>query len=114
MASRSNELKPDCHFGILGLGMKIRRHESEIVDGIGGQIARYVKRPKMSDEAAAAPALALGVILPRFLEFCVPRPVCKALRKDAVFEKLTSDANRSLMSTMSPNHNTTFQSRSMH
>jgi hypothetical protein len=40
MAMGSNELKHDCHFGILGLGMKIGRHESEIVDGIGGQIAR--------------------------------------------------------------------------
>jgi hypothetical protein len=39
MAMRSNELKHDCHFGILGLGMKIRTHESEIVDGIREQIA---------------------------------------------------------------------------
>jgi hypothetical protein len=58
------------------------------VDGIGGQIARWVKRPIIGDETAAAPTLPLGVILPHLVEFCVPQPFCKALRNDAVFQKI--------------------------
>jgi hypothetical protein len=42
----------------------------------------------MSAETAAAPALPLQVLLPRLAECFLPKPVCKSLQKDAIFQQI--------------------------
>jgi hypothetical protein len=42
----------------------------------------------MSERTAAAAAVSLEILLPRLAEFCVPKSLCKFLRKDATFQTI--------------------------
>jgi hypothetical protein len=60
-------------------------HITKTPDIIGRQNDGYIEGPEMSGETPAAPALPLGIILPRLELFCFSGEVCKSLHADPDF-----------------------------
>jgi hypothetical protein len=61
------------------------RHTTKTSDMIGGHNDGYIAGPEMSGEPVAAPALPLGIILPRLELFSFSGKVCQCLQADRAF-----------------------------